>query len=150
MQKMVGKALMKAKKLFGLALLPLTLSACGPASPSSSSIEEPPVVTDPDESGDSAPDSSATGVDVKDWDGIIRVYYKYDGDIADKAIYVWGDTSDGVEYAFDGIEEGYGPYKDFDCNEGILKGDVTDKFKFIIKNPGTWDGQGVPHQHLRL
>lgn len=142
MQKMVRKALMKARKLLALALLPTALAACGPeGNEPSSSIEEPPVVTDPDASGTEAPDSSATGVDVKDWDGIIRVYYKYDGDISDKAIYVWGDTSDGVEYAFDGVEEGYGPYKDFDCNEGILKGDVTDKFKFIIKKPGTWDGQ---------
>lgn len=128
----------------GLLLGVLTAS-CSPTAPGSESEStEPPVVTEPSGSSEGSvtiPDGATPGIDVSDWDGMVRVYYKYDGDISDKAIYVWGDTTDGVEYEFDGVEEGYGPYKDFDCGSGILAGDVSASFKFIIKNPGTWDGQ---------
>ncbi len=87
-------------------------------------------------------DDSSTDEEDGVFDGIVRIYFHDDGGTeASKAIYCWITGVNGTEYSWDGKEDGYGYYKDMDLSSSVFQGKVTDDFYFIIKFPGTWDGQ---------
>ena len=89
---------------------------------------------------------SSGGISVADWDGVIRVYYHSpDGDEAEKAIYVWTESMNGVELEWSG-ESGSGEnhwmYVDVDFSLPAYAGRIAENFYFIIKQrPGSWVGQ---------
>ena len=145
------------KRMLGASLLcALFLASCAPDVSSESSGEgetsTPPVVSTPEETSSDALESSSsdssgggstnTGISVDNWDGIIRVYYRSaERDEAEKNIYIWSESMGGLEFEFNGVDEEYGVYRDFSFASGYFAGKINENFYFIIKNPGTWDGQ---------
>lgn len=132
---------MKKIKL-SLLMLPLfllgTISSC-------SNNNEPPVEDNTDNDDNNNPDDTTNPEDQYSdgkFRGIVRVYYHDEkSQESNKNIYVWITGVEGSEYTWDGVEEGYGVYKDIDlCDEKFAK-KVTDDFCFIIKKPGTWQNQ---------
>lgn len=93
-------------------------------------------------SSGSVSSSSSKGEEVTAFTGVVRIYFHNDsGTEKSKAIYCWITGVNGEEYNWDGVEEGYGVYKDIDLSDPKFAGKVTDDFFFIIKTPNTWAGQ---------
>ncbi len=140
---------MKRKRL-ALLFLPcflLTLSSCGNANNGDSKDTGTDASSSKSDASSSkteggTEDSSESKDDASTFDGIVRVHFHDDaGTAATKRIYCWISGVNGTEYNWDGESEGYGMYKDIDLTDEKFAGKVTDDFYFIIKFPGTWDGQ---------
>ena len=136
--------------LTALASIALTLASCGGETPNESSSSgipdssSAPISGSVDPSATSEPDpDESSSVEVTDgFKGTIRVYFHNDtGTETSYRIYAWIAGVNGVEFDWDGKEEGYGVYKDFDAQDPFFQGIAFETFFFIIKQPGTWAGQ---------
>lgn len=144
-----------AMVLSGCTRAPVSSESGGPTStssapvtssldPSSTTSSTGPTSADPSSTTSSIPPSSTTipGDYSEAFSGIMRIYYHNDaGNESTLRIYAWCDGVDGQEYEWDGFEDGYGVYKDFDVGNAPYAETVTDRFYFIIKYPATWAGQ---------
>ena len=94
-------------------------------------------------SSSAAASSSQGGVDIFT-DGIVRIYFHNDtGTEKAKRIYVWCDGVDGTEFDWTGYDNSIGAYYDVDIREEPYKGKIAGSLSFIIKNPGSWNGQSA-------